>query len=199
MRLWVSSCLAVSLLLACVSDNGPTGPNQGELGGPCFANNTCKDNLVCTLANGSAVCQQPDGSSSDAVADQGGDGATPCTEQGSRACTGVQCAGTSTPECCAQSTQCVASSADCNSMPTWTCTAKSDCSGGAFCCIAGAVSQASACPQEWMVNGGASCSVNECSNSFYEVCSTSSECPPSHPTCTAVHMQGIGQILGLCL
>ena len=216
MRLFVSSFLAVALV-ACVSNNGPSGPNQGELGGPCFANDTCKDNLVCSLANGSAVCQQPDGSSTDAVADQGapdsiapgdaseggqggdaGEGGT-CNVQPARACLNQQCVGTGMPECCAQSGQCVASSADCNNLTTWTCTAKADCPSNGSCCIAGSVAQASACPPTWMVNGGASCNANACTGSYYEVCTSSSECPPAHPTCTAVDIQGIGYTVGLCL
>ncbi|HSQ62675.1 MAG TPA: hypothetical protein VLM85_05655 [Polyangiaceae bacterium] len=213
MRLMVPSFLVLALA-GCVSDSGQAGPKQGDLGGPCFANNTCNTNLACVLVSGAGVCQQPDATAGDAVADQGvadsttsdasdasasgdADAGTPCSATPTMACPNLDCLA-QTQECCAQSGACVVNSTGCNSQPTWTCTAKSQCPN-AFCCIAGSVAQQNTCPPTWMTNGGASCSANVCTSSFYEVCTTNSECPSSRPTCTTVQLQGMNSYVGLCM
>lgn len=79
------------VLGACVSDNSmPSGPAQGELGGPCFSDGKCKSGLECVVPNkcvlpeaGAADTGDNDSSmmgtdASDAAQQEGGDGGPAC-------------------------------------------------------------------------------------------------------------------------
>ncbi len=59
--LGVAIAFVVSALAACVDDSATStpddaGPAQGVEGGPCFANGTCNDALVCVVPN---LCVKP--------------------------------------------------------------------------------------------------------------------------------------------
>jgi hypothetical protein len=203
----------VLLLVSACVDNGSSGDAAatGALGGPCFSNNTCNTGLVCVIANGRALCEESDASVSDVIADQttttdvksaappadaaldAPAEASSCGIQPARPCANMQC--TPQPGCCASSGMCAPCSG--NEAP-WQCASRADCPGNFPCCVPLTVTNANTCPAVGQVDptNFASCSsVNLCTVG-YILCTSSSECPTTAPTCYPVSIDNF--FMGYC-
>lgn len=194
---------------ACVSESNPTGPQPGDLDGPCLQNSTCNAGLTCVVVGSSARCEVPDGGAGDVVgntaepdaADAGSDtsstgdadadAAPPSCDAGINS--NFTCAA-GTPLGCYDSVStahsCVTSTNSClNSSYTnplvMQCFATANCQGSQpWCCLGGgSVAQLTGCPGALSMgaNGGTTCMNTPCASSGQiPLCDPNAACPNGH-------------------
>jgi hypothetical protein len=192
--------LCVTGLVACV-DGGDAGDaaTQGSLGGPCFANNTCSGNLVCTLVNGKAICETGDATTQDAPNDgtpgdvttnDASDAGADVVDAGCTAEAGLMCGQQCPDFCCADTHQCNATSCS-NANVQWNCSGtKLECE----CCITATISDSTSCPATAQLAGTAA-NCGTCLSNQFQLCEQGTSCVIG--TCKPVLVDN--KVLGFCM
>lgn len=229
-KLLLFSILGASLassIAACVSDDASpatpsAGATQGEAGGPCFADNTCRAGLTCGIVAGKAQCAAGDagasssgsvlgdsGTSSNADADAESDsGPTACTFTPSP----FPCGGDNPPTSCFGSTQsCTLTGCGGADDVRWMCNSVKECNGAGTCCVAKANATLTAgndcSPGTLKITPdtatGSVCGADlACPDGDTQLCQSSAGCPAGQQ-CKPVKITGAGasfngQTLGAC-
>lgn len=177
---WLSPLAAVVGLLACVGEGDLDGAAQGETGGACFPDQTCRSPLVCL-----------DGICGDAKAGSGAvcGAAVPQSARDTMACGAQTCDLDADERCCGggPGSACVPKAQPCpTSAHDWQCVNFDNCYTGAYCCLTPRDLQ-STCPAQ-TDSYGTRCA-DRCSGAEIALCLDDSHCPP---TMACVYLDVLG-------
>ncbi len=188
----------------CVGDTAA----QGQLDGPCFADNTCNSDLTCTTGK----CVAPD---SDASADDGS--TADAADSGPRVCTFQQtffpCGGQNPAFACYGAGQsCTATG--CGADVQWQCFSPNQCASP--CCVSSndaTLNAGASCTQgtlvmtpvaEGGIGNGSVCSAGaQCPTGDTQLCQANSQCPTGQ-ICSPIAISGgglsmKGVVIGACV
>lgn len=192
---------------ACKGDEPPaqvaSGGPEGELGGPCFSNNTCNGGLTCGVVGDTARCVagEGNGSTSSSSSSSGSTTSSSSSSTGGPADAGSDadsgpavCTVTPTTypcpfaTCYGQAQSCTVTG--CNvGEARWECHAPNDCQGGAggfACCVPTTIATAkpvAACgvgtlEMKANVESGSTCTAgSSCQDGAAQLCASTSDCP----------------------
>jgi len=201
----------VATVMACVGDSTPS--TQGQLNGPCFADNACNTGLTCNLVNGAGQCvaSGSDASTNDgSTADAADSGPRVCTFQP----TFFPCGGQNPPFACYGAAQsCTATGCSGQTDVQWQCFSPNQCNSP--CCVSASdatLAGGANCTQGTLVltapdaggGNGSVCSAGAaCPSGHKQLCKANSQCPTGQ-VCNPVKITGgglamNGVVVGACV